>query len=104
MPKATRSEPQQLRFTEPPLRGFLIHLSIFVVVMCGLTALNLTRNPAHLWFLWVLLAWGIALAVHAVVLFRKSRSKKGDTFSANQPSGISEPAPATRPKHHRTQT
>jgi 2TM domain len=104
MPKRARSEPQQLRFTEPPLRGFLIHLSIFIVVMYGLAVLNLTRNPAHPWFLWVLLAWGIALAVHDLVLLVKTRPKKGDTSSTNQASAISQPAPPTRPKHHRTQT
>jgi 2TM domain len=104
MPKGTRSEPQQLRFTEPPLRGFIIHLAIFVVVMCGLAALNLTRNPAHPWFLWVFLAWGIALAVHALVLLVKTRPKKGDTSSAKQASGISKPTPPTLPKHHRAST
>jgi 2TM domain len=96
MPKRTRSEPQELRFTKPPLRGFLIHLSIFIVVICALAALNLTRNPAHPWFLWVLFAWGIALAVHDLVLLVRTRPKRGDTSSA-----ISEPTP---PKHHRTRT
>jgi hypothetical protein len=43
------------------------------------SALSLTRNPAHPWFLWVLLAWGIALAVHDLVLLVKTRPKKGDT-------------------------
>jgi 2TM domain-containing protein len=98
MAKRARSEPQQLRFTEPPLRGFLIHLSIFIVVMCGLAALNLTRNPGHPWFLWVLLAWGIALAVHDLVLLAKTRPKRKNA------SGISEPPPPALPKHHRTST
>jgi len=104
MPKRTRSEPKELRFTEPPLRGFLIHLSIFIVVICGLAALNLARNPAHLWFLWVLLAWGIALAIHDLVLLVKTRPKRGNSSSAKQASGISEPTPPTLPKHHRTRT
>jgi 2TM domain len=99
MPKRTRSEPQELRFTKPPLRGFLIHLSIFIVVICALAALNLTRNPAHPWFLWVLFAWGIALAVHDLVLLVRTRPKRGDTSSA-----ISEPTPPTLPKHHRART
>jgi hypothetical protein len=75
MPKRTRSTPQQLKFGEPPLRGFLIHLTVFVVVIAGLAALNLTRNPTHPWFLWVLIAWGIALAVHDLLLLIKSRAK-----------------------------
>jgi hypothetical protein len=75
MTKRTRSSPQQLKFSEPPLRGFLIHLGVFIVVIIGLGALNLIRNPAHPWFLWVLIAWGIALAVHDLLLLIKSRPK-----------------------------
>ena len=76
MPKRTRSTAQQLRFTEPPLRGFLIHLTVFIVVIIGLAALNLIRNPAHPWFLWVLFGWGIAIVVHDLVLLIKSRPKR----------------------------
>jgi hypothetical protein len=73
MAKRTGSTPQQLKFSEPPLRGFLIHLTVFIVVIVGLAAVNLIRNPAHPWFLWVLFAWGIALAAHDVLLLVKSR-------------------------------
>jgi 2TM domain len=76
MPKRTRSTPQQLKFTEPPLRGFLIHLTVFFVVIVGLAALNLIRNPAHPWFLWVLFGWGIALAAHDLLLLIKFRPKR----------------------------
>jgi hypothetical protein len=76
MPKRKRSTSQQRKFTEPPMRGFLIHLTVFIVVIVGLAALNLIRNPAHPWFLWVLCAWGIALAVHDLVLLLKSRPKR----------------------------
>jgi len=76
MPKRTRSTAQQLRFTEPPLRGFLIHLAVFIVVIIGLAALNLIRNPAHPWFLWVLFGWGIAIVVHNLVLLIKFRPKR----------------------------
>ena len=53
-------------------RGFLIHLLVYVVVVSGLAALNLIINPTHLWFLWVLLAWGIALAAHDIALLIRS--------------------------------
>jgi|SRR6516164_4140215 hypothetical protein len=42
-----RSGLQPLRFTEPPLRGFVIHLCIYVIVIAGLASLNLTRNPSR---------------------------------------------------------
>jgi hypothetical protein len=76
MAKRTRSTPQQLKFSEPPMRGFLIHLAVFIAVIVGLAALNLSKNPTHLWFLWVLFAWGIALAFHDLLLLLKSRPKR----------------------------
>jgi hypothetical protein len=76
MPKRTRSTSQQLKFGERPLRGFVIHLGVFIVVIVGLAVINLTRNPAHPWFLWVLIAWGIALALHDVLLLIKSRPRE----------------------------
>ena len=78
MPKRMRSTPQQLKFSEPPLRGFLIHLTVFIVVIVGLATLNLLRNPAHPWFLWVLCAWGIAIAAHDVALLIKFRPKTSE--------------------------
>jgi hypothetical protein len=55
------------------MRGFLIHLTVYVVVIVGLAAFNLITNPAHPWFLWVLCGWGIGLAVHDLVLLMKFR-------------------------------
>ena len=78
MSKRMRSTLQQLKFSEPPLRGFLIHLTVFIVVIVGLAALNLLRNPSHPWFLWVLCAWGIAIAAHDVALLIKFRPKRAD--------------------------
>jgi hypothetical protein len=71
MPKTRNT--QSLSFTEPPMRGFLIHLTVYVVVMVGLAILNLITNPAHPWFLWVLCGWGIGLAVHDLVLLMRFR-------------------------------
>jgi len=53
---------------QPPMRGFLIHLLVYIIVVGGLAALNMIINPNHLWFLWVLFVWGIALAAHAIAL------------------------------------
>jgi len=36
------------------MRAFVIHLGIFVLVVGLLAAINLYRNPDHLWFIWVL--------------------------------------------------
>ena len=47
-------------------RGFLIHLGVYVLVVGLLAALNLYRNPGNLWFIWVLLGWGIGVAAHGL--------------------------------------
>jgi len=52
-----------------PMRAFLIHLGIYVLVVGLLAALNLYRHPDHLWFIWVLLGWGIGVA--ALLLRRR---------------------------------
>lgn len=59
------------------LRALLIHLGVFVVVVGALAAINLLRNPDHLWFVWVLAGWGIGVAAHglAVLLQRSDRTK-----------------------------
>ena len=56
------------RVRTSPMRGFLIHLLVYVIVVGGLAALNMIINPNHLWFLWVLFLWGIALAAHDIAL------------------------------------
>ncbi|MGB2931528.1 MAG: 2TM domain-containing protein [Methyloceanibacter sp.] len=59
------------------MRGFLIHLGIFVAVVGGLALLNIVRNPQHIWFIWVLAGWGIGVAAHdiALLLQRSGRSE-----------------------------
>jgi hypothetical protein len=54
------------------LRGFYIHLSVYVAVNIGLVAVNLLTTPKILWFQWPLLGWGIGLAVHAVLAFGRA--------------------------------
>jgi hypothetical protein len=61
-----------LKSGQSPMRGFLIHLLVYVIVVSGLAALNLIINPNHSWFLWVLFAWGIALAAHDIALLIRS--------------------------------
>jgi 2TM domain len=73
MPKRARHTRQgALKSGQPPMRSFLIHLIVYVIVVGGLAALNMIINPNHLWFLWVLLFWGIALAAHDIALLIRS--------------------------------
>ena len=51
------------------LKGFHIHWITFIVVMPCLYALNIKVSPEDLWIIFVGIAWGFGLALHAVVLF-----------------------------------
>jgi len=51
------------------IRFFYIHLVVYVLVNAFLFLLDITTSPNELWFYWVLLGWGIGLAVHAAYVF-----------------------------------
>ena len=54
------------------LKGFLIHLTVFGIVMSGLVVLNFATQPPW-WVQWPLLGWGIGLASHAIIAFTPFR-------------------------------
>ena len=63
-------------FKDLSMRIFLGHLVAFVVITAGLAAVNLWLTPQTLWFIWVLMGWGIAVATHDVaLLLRKTRRR-----------------------------
>ena len=51
------------------LRGFYVHLTVYVLINLLLCAINLLTSPDSLWFYWPLLGWGIAVALHALRVF-----------------------------------
>ena len=51
------------------LRGFYIHLTVYVIVNLGLFFINMITSPETLWFIWPLMGWGIAIALHALRVF-----------------------------------
>jgi hypothetical protein len=56
------------------LKGFYLHLFIFVLVLAGLTLVNAAVGGPW-WVLWVLLGWGIGIVAHALaVLSQGSRA------------------------------
>ena len=62
-------------------RGFLIHLGIYVLVVGLLAALNLYRNPGNLWFIWVLIGWGIGVAAHGLALLLQRSGRREEIFT-----------------------
>ena len=53
------------------LQGYYTHLLVYLVVNAGLFVINLlTRGDSGAWwFYWPLAGWGIALAIHTMVVF-----------------------------------
>lgn len=56
------------------LKGFYIHLIVFMAVNLGLTVLNIATGDDW-WVQWVWLGWGIGVLAHAIAVFgRGSKS------------------------------
>ena len=51
------------------IKGFYVHLFIYIVVNIGLILLDVLTSPLQLWFYWPLLGWGIGLIAHAFSVF-----------------------------------
>ncbi len=49
--------------------GFLIHLSVFVLVNLFLLVVNLSAGTQTLWVKWPALGWGLGLAIHGIVAY-----------------------------------
>ena len=46
--------------------GLIHHALVYAVVILGLVILNLATSPHALWFVFPAVAWGVALALHAL--------------------------------------
>jgi hypothetical protein len=58
----------QARKRVEDLKGFYVHLAIYVVVNAGLFLINWLTTDTW-WVVWPLIGWGIGLAAHAVSVF-----------------------------------
>jgi 2TM domain-containing protein len=50
------------------LKGYYIHLFVFVAVLLGLALINAATDGVW-WVQWVLLGWGIGILAHAIFVF-----------------------------------
>jgi len=53
------------------IKGFYVHLLVFVLVLAGLFAINAVSGGAW-WVLWVLFGWGIGVGAHALAVFGRA--------------------------------
>ena len=51
------------------IKGFYIHLTVYVVVNLLLFFINMIVSPDRLWFIWPLMGWGIAIVLQALRVF-----------------------------------
>lgn len=49
--------------------GFYTHFSVYAAVILFLAIINLVTSPGAIWFHWPLMGWGIAVVIHALVVF-----------------------------------
>ena len=55
------------------VKGFYIHLTVYVVVNLILFSINMIVSPDGLWFFWPLMGWGVGVALHALRVFGAGR-------------------------------
>ena len=51
------------------IKGFYGNLIAYVIVNIGLMVINLLTSPAHLWFFWPMLGWGVGVFFHGMKVF-----------------------------------
>jgi Na+/melibiose symporter-like transporter len=60
---------QRARARVKAIRGFYAHVAVYVIFNLFLLLLNLISEPWNLWFYWLLLYWGVVVAIHGVLVF-----------------------------------
>lgn len=48
---------------------FFVHAGVYAAVMVLLVVVNLVTSPREIWFVWPLIGWGFAVALHGVRVF-----------------------------------
>ena len=51
------------------LKGFYIHLIVYILVNLLLIMINLLTDASYLWFLYPLGGWGIGILIHGLTTF-----------------------------------
>jgi hypothetical protein len=55
------------------IKGFYMHLGIYLVFSLAMLAINEIATPDQTWYYWPILIWGAAVAVHAFVVVTENR-------------------------------
>jgi hypothetical protein len=71
MEQETRYEAAKKRVEE--IKGFYMHLGIFIVFGLAMFAINEIATPDRFWWHWPVLIWGVGLAMHAFAVVFENR-------------------------------
>ena len=52
------------------IKGFYVHLFVYVAVNLFLIFINLKYSSEHLWFFWATMGWGIGVLFHGLGVFK----------------------------------
>lgn len=51
------------------IRGFYLHLMMYLVLTAACALIDLLTSPGILWFVGLLLFWGLGVLIHALTVF-----------------------------------
>ena len=52
------------------IKGFYVHLLVFIAVNIFLIFINLKYSPEHLWFFWTTMGWDVGVLFHGLGVFK----------------------------------
>ena len=61
---------EQARRRVREIRGFYLHLTIFIAINALLHVINFVTAPGVYWAFWPLIGWGIGLLAHGLATYR----------------------------------
>lgn len=69
---------------DPVVRGVAVHLFVYLAVNAFLIFINLKKSPDAIWAIWPILGWGIGLAAHAWLAYRKVLRTTMERYATEQ--------------------
>lgn len=66
---ARNDEYERARARAEAKYAFFVHAGVYAAVMVLLVVINLITSPGTLWFIWPMIGWGVAVALHGGRVF-----------------------------------
>jgi hypothetical protein len=73
---------------DPGIRAFVVHAATYAAVTLVCAAANLWFAPQRLWFVWVLVGWGIGVAAHGLAFYLRKTHRRDRIFSDRKTPGF----------------